>query len=86
MGGIYIGVLIFEKALHMPETDFLISECGDGTALTPVSEKAHKACQSRIAVEPWQRMFGSVIVDYRKAGDLVASLQADGFRFAKVTS
>ena len=67
----------------MPDTDFLVSECGYGTALTPVSAKAREACRSRIPAEPWQWMFGSVMVDYRMAYDLVADLQADGFTFAK---
>jgi hypothetical protein len=67
----------------MPDADFLVSECGDGTALTPVSARARAACRSRIPAEPWQWMFGSVVVDYRKAFDLVADLQADGFTFSK---
>ena len=67
----------------MPDTDFLVSECGSGTALTPVSAKARAACRNRITVEPWQWMFGSVVIDYRMAFDVVADLQADGFTFAR---
>jgi hypothetical protein len=70
----------------MHEADFLIAEFGNGTALTPLSAKAREACRDRIVVKSWQWMFGSVMVEDRIASDLVASLQADGFRFARETN
>jgi hypothetical protein len=68
----------------MPDPDFLIAECGNGTALTPVSKKAREACRDRIIVKSWQWMFGSLMVEDPAAGELVTSLQADGFMFARV--
>ena len=67
----------------MPDADFLVFECGNGTCLTPLSEKARNACQDRIGVEPWNWMFGSVVVDDRIASDLITNLKAGGFTFER---
>jgi hypothetical protein len=64
--------------------DFLVGNYGGMRSLTPMTQAAREACEDgTIAVESWQMLGGSVMVDHRMADDLIQSLQEDGFVVAE---
>ncbi len=64
--------------------DFLVGDYGGMWSLTPMTHTAREACEDgTIAIESWQMLGGSVMVDHRMASDLVQSLQDDGFVIAE---
>ena len=78
-------VLFYERGTMMTSSaDFLVGECGGMRSFSPMTQAAREACEDgTIAIEPWQMLGGSVMVDHRMASDLIQSLQADGFIVAE---
>jgi hypothetical protein len=66
------------------DAGFLVGNYGRMQSLTPMTQAAREACEDgTIAIESWQMLGGSVMVDHRMAADLIESLQDDGFVVAE---
>ena len=65
------------------EVDFLIGNHGSMSSISAMSENANEAVKAGlIGFEEWQVMGGSIMVDQRMVGNLIAELQEDGFAIA----
>lgn len=63
---------------EMKETDVMVDRHGSIVGLSPMTATGRKWIEEHCQAESWQWLAGTLNVDMRYAGDIVAGMQADG--------
>jgi hypothetical protein len=58
--------------------DFLITDHGSITTVTPLTEAAHSWLDEHVSAEPWQWLGATLAVDHRMADPLINGIMSDG--------
>jgi hypothetical protein len=60
------------------ETDVMVDRHGSIVGLAPMTSAGREWIEEHCQAEPWQWLAGTLNVDMRYAGEIVAGMQADG--------
>jgi len=64
--------------MKMKEADVIVDRHGSIAGLTPMTLTAREWIEEHCQTEPWQWLAGTLNVEAKYAGDIVAGMQADG--------
>ena len=64
--------------MKMKATDVMVDQHGSIVGLSPMTAAGREWIEEHCQAEPWQWLAGTLNVDVRYAGDIMAGMQADG--------